>query len=239
MTGADVKQSSTAPDYGGLRILEAMNEAPRYAAAIENHILQVATSAGRILDFGAGDGLYAAKLRSRGLSVDCVELDPELRRQLAIAGHTVFDTLQSCTNETYDLIYSINVMEHIEEIAPIFSDMTRVLKPGGRVFIFVPAFQMLWTSLDTEVGHVRRFDKKLLSGEMAKAGLCVTQIRYFDLLGFPAALSVRLLETFNAFRYNAGSIGCYDRYVLPLSLALDRVFSPVMGKNLIAVGQKI
>ena len=231
-------QSLSTPDYGGRRILEAMNDAPRYADAIERQLMRFAASAPRILDFGAGDGLYAGRLRGRGLTIDCVELDPELRRQLKANGHIAFEALQSCTDETYDLIYSINVMEHIDQIEPIFADIFRVLNPGGRAFIFVPAFNVLWTSLDTEVGHVRRFNRRLLIDLMTTAGFKNIYGHYFDSLGFPAALTVRFLEGFNAFQYNARSIGFYDRYGLPLSMLMDRAFSHLMGKNLIAVGQK-
>ena len=64
------------------------------------------------------------------------------------------------------------------------AELNRVLRPGGILFVFVPALDILWTSLDTEVGHVRRFTRPMLASALARAGFEVVSLRYFDFLGF-------------------------------------------------------
>jgi hypothetical protein len=63
-------------------------------------------------------------------------------------------------------------------------------------------------------------------------------MKYFDSLGFLAALGVRLLEQANLFKYGSGSVGFYDRCLFPVSRKLDRLFKGVIGKNLVAVARR-
>lgn len=46
----------------------------------------------------------------------------------------------------------------------------RVLKPNKKLFVFVPAQEILWTSLDEEVDHARRFDRHSLQVVLERAG---------------------------------------------------------------------
>ena len=64
------------------------------------------------------------------------------------------------------------------------------------------------------------------------------KIEYFDSLGFPAALAVRLFEMLRIFHYNRNSVRFYDRFVFPISRRLDGVLKGVVGKNLVAVAKK-
>ena len=97
---------------------------------------------------------------------------------------------------------------------------------------------MLWTSLDTEAGHVTRFTRSRLAAAFNKAGFQIDRIEYFDSLGFPAALGVRLMEAMGLFRYNPASVRFYDRALFPISRVLDKVFRKLLGKNLILVARK-
>ena len=82
-----------------------------------------------------------------------------------------------------------------------------------------------------------RFTRNRLSASLRKAGFDVRRIEYFDSLGFPAALTVRLLEKLNMFRYEPGSVKFYDRNIFPISRTLDGAFRNLLGKNLVAVAQ--
>ena len=82
------------------------------------------------------------------------------------------------------------------------------------------------------------FRRASLTRVLSRHGLAVEQSRYFDSLGFPAALGVRVMERLGAFRYSPGTVGFYDRALLPISLAGDRLLSGFLGKNVIAVASK-
>jgi hypothetical protein len=60
----------------------------------------------------------------------------------------------------------------------------------------------------------------------------------FDSLGFPTALSVRVMEKQGMFRNKPGAVKFYDRRIFPSSRYLDRFFQNLLGKNLVAVARK-
>lgn len=229
----------TSLSYPGHRILAAMRSAPRYADAIFR-LLRAAVPPGssRILDFGAGDGMYAERFLREGGRIDCVEPDPANRRSLVALGLSPLETIAALPDDRYDFIYTVNVLEHIRDLDHHVVELRRVLRPGGRLFAFVPAFAILWTSLDDEVGHVQQFTRASLTEALARGGFVNDHCRYFDSLGFVAALSIRAFETIATFRYSPRQARFYDRMLLPASLVGDRLLSGVVGKNVMAVAHK-
>ena len=117
-------------------------------------------------------------------------------------------------------------------------ELRRTLRKDGTLFVFVPAFRMLWTSLDDETKHITRFTRNTLLSALRGGGFEVTRMEYFDTLGFPACLAVRFMEALNVFRYEANSVRFYDRCVFPISHKLDGVFRHLLGKNLIAFARR-
>jgi SAM-dependent methyltransferase len=223
-------------DYAGHRILEAMRSAPRYADAVYSEIRAVAPLRGAaMLDFGAGDGVFFEKFANDGYAVDSVEPDPNLRLLLRRRCALVFEDVSAVPSDGYDFLYTVNVLEHIAALDDVMIQLRRVLRAGGLMFVFVPAFNVLWTSLDDEVDHVQRFTRKTLGGALNNAGFEILNLRYFDCLGFPAALMVRALEMKKLFRYSSKSVGFYDSFIFPMSRGLDRLTLGFFGKNLIAL----
>ena len=225
--------------YSGVRILEAMRSGTRYGNAVFDQILK-ATPAGAlsILDFGAGSGFFVEKFNAAGLKVDAVEQDATLQEAIRPLARSVWPDIGDVPDERFDFAYTVNVLEHITDLDDVCAQLLRKLKPGAQLFVFVPAYELLWTSLDDEVGHVRRFDRHSLREALLRAGFRVEHIQHFDFLGFPAALGVRLLEKMNLFSYDSGSVGFYDSYLFPISHFLDRVFRGAIGKNLVAIATR-
>jgi SAM-dependent methyltransferase len=225
--------------YTGHRVLEAMHEAVHYTQAISSLIEKAwPAHAIRVLEFGAGDGAFIRRFREAGQNVDCVEIDDWLRAGLRNVAGQAYANIRDVQSESYDFIYSVNVLEHIPDLVNELVELRRVLRPGGTLFVFVPAFRMLWTSLDTEVGHVTRFTRASLTRALRSGGFKVSRVNYFDSLGFPAALAVRLLEKCGLFSYGGGSIKFYDSRIFPVSRALDGIFQRFVGKNLVTVADR-
>jgi SAM-dependent methyltransferase len=214
-----------------------MRNAPRYAEVIYSYAKSV-SGKGPILDFGAGDGVFVEKFLRDGATVECVEPDASNQANLRALGSIVVPDIGTLRSEHYNFAYSINVLEHLHKLEHYLSELHRVLRPDGRLFVFVPAFNILWTSLDDEVNHVRRFTHKNLIGELSRAGFKIESVRYFDSLGFVAALGVRALEKVGLFRYSSRTVGLYDKMIFPISLLGDRLLSNIVGKNLMAVARK-
>jgi putative flippase GtrA/SAM-dependent methyltransferase len=225
--------------YAGHRILEAMRSAPHYADAIYAYARFASPPVeGPILDFGAGDGFFAERFLRDGVDVECVEPDCANQAALRDRVRTVVADVGPLASDRYTFAYTINVLEHLHELDRYLAELYRVLRPGGCLFVFVPAFNILWTSLDDEVEHVQRFTRRTLTAKLTKAGFKIEWCRYFDSLGFFAALAVRLLESVGLFRYSPETVGFYDNVILPLSLFGDHFMSNVAGKNVIAMARK-
>jgi SAM-dependent methyltransferase len=226
-------------EYSGHRILEAMRSAPRYADAVYAMAkASVARTNKQIVEFGAGDGAFVERFRNDGHSVVCVEPDRRNQEALRTLDVKVVADVADLPDASFSYIYTINVLEHLTDLEGSLMEIYRVLRPGGALFVFVPAFNCLWTSLDDEVGHVQRFTTRSLAAAVRKAGFMIQAAHYFDSLGFVAAIGVRILERLGLFQYSKSTVGFYDRYLLPVSLISDRAFSKLVGKNVVLLATK-
>ncbi len=188
-----------------------------------------------VLEFGAGTGFLSELLQSRyKVKSDCLEIDETLLQILNGKGFKTFANL-SDVDKKYDLIFSSNVLEHIQNDKEALAQLGKLLKPNGLLVHYVPAFPILFSQLDVAVGHYRRYTQKELRLKLQATGYKVNRIHFVDSLGFPASLVLRVLG------YKShGNIGglksmkIYDRFVFPLSQVLDRMgFKYLLGKNII------
>ena len=136
-----------------------------------------------------------------------------------------------------DFAYSLNVLEHIDDDVAAIRALARTLRPGGRLLIYVPAFPLLYTSMDRKVGHVRRYRQRDLRTKVAAAGLTVTKAQYVDSLGFLATLAYRMLGS-DTGDIDRNALRTYDRYVFPVSRAADGVLRYVLGKNALVIARR-
>ncbi len=98
----------------------------------------------------------------------------------------------------FDLIVALDVIEHIEDDRAALGDYRRLLKPGGRLLLTVPAYQWLWSWHDQVNHHRRRYTALSLRAALREAGLIPERLSYYCFfLFFPVAL-VRILEKFLA-----------------------------------------
>jgi predicted SAM-dependent methyltransferase len=96
------------------------------------------------------------------------------------------------------------VIEHIKNDKLALKNIYKILKPGGTLFLTVPALQKLYGKKDEEVGHYRRYDKKQLTSLLKGAGFQIKMIRYWNLIGVPAVwVSNKIFKTkvSESFRY--------------------------------------
>lgn len=237
MATRDARVNSTYTPYTGADNLEVMKEAHNYNAWLLALVQRYIVSGYRVLDFGAGSGTFAAPLHRAGLTVTCVELDPTLAAGLREQGLPVVGDLGQVEDSLFDLIYSLNVLEHIEDDCGAIRGILAKLKPGGRLLLYVPAFNVLFGPMDRKVGHLRRYRRRELITRVRAAGLTVESARYADSLGFLAALALRWLGRRSGI-LDPRTVRLYDRLILPVSLACDRVLWPLFGKNLCVVAHR-
>jgi SAM-dependent methyltransferase len=228
-----------SPDrhFGGEN-LEVMQEAEKYNRFLRNLIRRYAGDASMALDFGAGIGTFSNSLDIPPGRVHCVEPDPAARELLASKGFLPHADLSELDDACIDYLFSLNVLEHIEDDRGTLADLYRVLEPGGRLFIYVPAFNALYTSMDSHVGHHRRYRLSEMAKLLKQAGFSVEKIAYTDALGFFATLAFKLFDTPEPAPLNRKVVRMYDRYLFPLSRVLSLPFARILGKNLFVVATR-
>lgn len=223
--------------YTGTDNLEVMIEAVNYNNYLSRLVQGQCASSVTIVDFGAGIGTFAAPLHRSGKAIIAVEPDQKQQERLTAQGIRNVGDIAEIENEWADTIYSINVLEHIEDDIASLAMIRQKLTASGKVFIYVPAFQILFSSMDVKVKHFRRYRKNDLAKKLTAANLEIIELRYADSLGFIASLAFKYIGN-NSGDLNITAVKIYDRIIFPLSKLLDNIVSPFFGKNLIAVAKR-
>ena len=210
--------------------LEAMAAGVNYNNSIFSQILPFIQKGRSVLDFGAGRGTFANRI---GQHIVCVEPDVRAAAQISDK-HTILSELDGLPEKSFDLIYSINVLEHLEDDRAALNQMASLLKTSGRLYLFVPARNELYSAMDRRVGHLRRYSRRQLESMVSRAGLKVEDCTYFDCLGYVASLLLKLFGLCFGWRggLTSAGVGFYDSVVFPVSRRLDTIIGCVLGKNL-------
>jgi SAM-dependent methyltransferase len=95
----------------------------------------------------------------------------------------------------FDIVCAFDVIEHIEEDSLAISEMYRVCKPGGHLFLTVPAFEFLWSEHDQVNYHVRRYNKKSLNDADKYVKKEIEYLTYFNFFLFLPIAIVRILAS--------------------------------------------
>lgn len=219
--------------------LEVMKDAVNYNSYqcdfIEKEIKKFNNKSVKILDFGAGLGTFAEVLRARGYKIDCVEKDKNQAKVLTASGYKVYSDISKVKTK-YDIIYSLNVLEHIKDDSKALTSLRTCLSKNGRIVIFVPAFMVIFTKLDVKAEHYRRYKIKQIKELADNSSLNISDVKYCDPVGFILALIYRIIGGDGNLNYK--TIGLFDKYLFPLSVSLEPIFKKVMGKNVLAIFYK-
>jgi len=234
-----------ASDSDGHLTLKALEAAaPNYNAWLAQTF--GAWAGRRILEVGAGIGTITAQLAEKAEHVTALELEPLYVERLRnrFRGRPNVEPLQSDVNladwaalarRGFDTIVLSNVLEHIEDDGAAIQTFARILPPGGRLLVYVPALPALFGSLDEGVGHHRRYLPATLREVLEGGGFSLEHLRWMNLVGIPAWLVNGRL--FRRTSLPPLQLRLYDA-VAPLLARLEaRVPLPV-GMNLFAVAAR-
>jgi SAM-dependent methyltransferase len=153
----------------------------------------------RILEIGCSGGLLLQEFRRAGLKhVTGIDISPAaiaLCHERGIADAHVMDA-QSPTlaGQQYDLLVASDVLEHLPDDALALAAWNRLLKPGGRLFVFVPAFPLLWSEHDEANRHFRRYRRPGLRQRLESQGFVVERASYWNFSLFLPVLALRLAK---------------------------------------------
>jgi SAM-dependent methyltransferase len=203
---------------------------------------------GRALEFGAGTGTMSARVAGRCSELVLVEPAENLHHSLTnrferdphvtVAQGTLQEVVRkdpALVAGGFDSVMSFNVLEHIKDDVETLRVAGSLLRADGKLIIMVPALPILYGTVDAQVDHLRRYTRRTLTDAMVDAELVVERVQYFDFLGMiPWLIFGRLLGRTS----DGGGVEAYDRWVIPICRAVDRLLGPPVGKSLIAVAAR-
>lgn len=190
------------------------------------------------LEIGSGLGDYAAEWATGGTSITASEADHSrlgaLRRRFAGDSRVQVRELAVPIAERggHSAVVALNVLEHIDDDVGALRAFAGLVRPGGRVVLVVPAFPMLYSRFDAEIGHARRYRRQTLTCALTAAGLTVERLHHVNAVGLVAwFVGMRLLGRRPA---DGPALRLFDR-VVPLLAAAERRRPPPFGQSLFAV----
>jgi SAM-dependent methyltransferase len=212
--------------------LEAMVEAVAYQGAMLRLVVRALglprLLSGRVLDFGAGRGDYAAAIRLQtAAQVVCLEPDGALHQHYA-PDIPVVPSLEYVEQASISAAYSLNVFEHIPDDAAALRALVARCRAGARIFILVPANPNLWTPMDTRVAHQRRYMPGGLRELVVSAGLTVLEQGWFDRSGYFATRAYQVLH--RAVFLNPQRAGAVSKLQMRVFDVLFRAMEPLLGR---------
>jgi len=150
------------------------------------------------LDIGPGNGLFLENLSLKGFSGEAVDISKKAVE--TIEGSTNLsnrvtvcqcDFMKISAEKKYDVIFCFEVLEHLRDDEAALRKIKKLMKPGGQFMFSIPAHMKLWTKIDEEKGHFRRYEKKEIQDKLDKLDLKIELIYTY---GFPFCFFLRFLR---------------------------------------------
>lgn len=205
------------------------------------------------LDVGGGNGFVAAMIQSLGYRTILVEPGEHGIENAKARG--IAELVQATTDElamapdSIGAIGLFDVIEHIEDDHGALRRLRPSLAAGGRIYATVPAHRILWSEVDREAGHFRRYTTRQLARLFESCGYRVDFVSYyFWPLPPPMLLFRKLPELLGLKRGRArerrvgrehrAKGGTIDRLLAPEERALRAGRRVPLGASCILVASK-
>ena len=231
-------------------VLEDLSEAVRYRRWLAG--LARPYLGEHPIEIGSGTGDYALEWASGVPRLTATEADKSRFDVITerFAGHPVIQTRwlllgdqggagapyggSDGPNGDHSAAVAFNVLEHIPDHVGALRAMADLVRPGGAVVLVVPAFPSAMSRFDLAIGHQRRYTRASLGGALEEAGLTVERLRYVNPIGLLAWYV--MVKGLDRTPRNGVALRAYDRAVVPLARALDRLPMP-FGQSVFAVAR--
>jgi SAM-dependent methyltransferase len=205
---------------------------------------------GKILEIGSGIGNISKFLLEGNNDVTLSDINTEYckylsehfkdSRSLISVEHidladTDFEKNYPDLQNSFDTVFALNVIEHIENDELSIQNCRKLLKAGGNLVILVPSYQWLYCRFDKELGHFRRYNRKSLLMLIESNGFNVIDLFNFNATGVPGWLLFgKLLKR---KQIKQGQMKLYNSLV-PVFILIDKLLFRKFGLSLIIIARK-
>ncbi len=155
-------------------------------------------AAARIVDVGCSTGFLLDDLRARNpgamlVGVDLIGSGLEKAHRLVPSARLL--RADACdlpiVDASADAVVSANLLEHVPDDRKALREFARVLRPGARAVIVVPAGPSTYDYYDRFLGHQRRYARGELAAKCTDAGLETIEDSFIGALVYPAFWTVK------------------------------------------------
>lgn len=170
----------------------------RFRWDIVRHLLEV-SSAHSTLEFGPGEGAFAARLATVSEYFG-IELDDTSRWTTEsvvsnLGGRVVANIDDINPDKKFDLVCAFEVLEHVEDDKDLLLLFKTRLKEDGRIVLSFPAHRNRYGKWDKRVGHLRRYDRADVFKLVEDTGLELTGLWS---IGWPVGCTTERVRNFLA-----------------------------------------
>lgn len=200
----------------------------------------------RVLEIGCGLGNLTKHLLDRdlvvGVDVDQGSVNYVLQTYGAsenVEAHT-YDAsdpaILSLKPGQFDTVVSLNVFEHIEDDLTALNNVRELLMPGGLFVLIVPAHMFLYGTMDSSIGHYRRYDVRSMTEKLNAVGLQPIELRYLNPLG-----AMGWLVNGRVLKRKVPPIGQLKTFnrIMPLVIMAERLIEWPFGLSLLSVSKRV
>jgi SAM-dependent methyltransferase len=181
----------------------------------------------KILDIGCSSGIFLKDLESIGFDInnlfgiDISENAIANCKSNGVTNSFVMDAQNIYLKEDFDIIVASDCLEHLKDDAQAVKNWNSLLKIGGKMFVFVPAFQSLWSYHDEINMHYRRYTKKELNLKLEFENLEIIKSSYWNFsLFIPVYVFRRISLIFQKNKTGVSDISIKNKIVNTLLLKL-------------------
>jgi len=156
----------------------------------------------RLIDLGCGCGGWMSEVSSivQSTEVELAIADSSMRA-LEYAGTVLLNTVSRYQidlldlqwRNRWDVVFLLDVLEHLPDDARALKQVYNALSPGGLLFVTVPAFMCFWTWNDEMANHQRRYRRRDFAKLANETGFILHDARYFMFFLAPLLLASRWL----------------------------------------------
>ena len=215
--------------------LESVSIADNYNNYVAGLFFSNIKKSYNILDFGAGYGLITKKIKDAGYKILAVEINKEAIEKLKTLNIDCYSSIEKVPLTT-NCIISLNVLEHIDDDYKCLKDLYSHLPIDGKLILYLPASNLVWTKLDEMVNHKRRYSKRQVTELLESNKFKIEKVFYVDFIGWWVLLLSKILKLDLGF--DKKKIKFYDKYIFKFFKFIDHVTKNIVGKNLFIVATK-